>query len=162
MKRVLLIVVLLSALCAPGAHADPTLFLNAFGETAMAYLNDAFLLLGTTADGFVADLIPKETALEITNNVQSRIRVVRGKLKPVSQSKIAATDRSFILMLDEAFACLDHQTWALSEFIRNKSPESARRFEEQRTECLNRMDKVAQFYAALPPSPEVPEPLSTR
>jgi len=162
MKRILLLAMLLPTLWASGADADPALFLNAFGETATAYLNDSFLLLGTTADGFVADVIPKETALEIANNVQSRIRVVRGKLKAVSQSKIAAADKNLIVLLDEAFACLDHQAWALSQFMRDKSPEGARRFEEQRTECLKRMDKVAQFYATLPPSPEVPEPLSTR
>jgi len=161
-KRILILAMLLPVFGASGADADPALFLNAFGETATAYLNDSFLLLGTVADGNVADVIPKETALEIANDVQSRIRVVRGKLKAVSQAKIATSDKNLVVLLDEAFACLDHQAWALAQFVRDKSPENARRFGEQRTECLKRMDKVAQFYATLPPSAEVPEPLSTR
>lgn len=162
MKRVVLLAILLPALFVSGADADPALFLNAFGETATAYLNDSFLLLGTTADGFVSDVISKETAQEIANNVQSRVRVVRGKLKAVSQAKIAGADKNLLVLLEEAFACLDHHAWALGQFVRDKSPENARRFEEQRSECLRRMEKVAQFYATLPPSPEVPEPLSTR
>jgi len=162
MKRILLLTILLPAFLASGADADPALFLNSFGVTATAYMNDSFLLLGKTADESAADVIPKEAALERTSDVQSRIRIVRGKLKAVSQAKIAASDKGLIVLLEEAFACLDQQAWALSQYIRERSPENARRFEEQRTECLKRMDKVAQFYATLPPSPEVPEPLSTR
>ena len=33
---------------------EKALFLNAFGETATAYLNDSFLLLGTTAEDYAA------------------------------------------------------------------------------------------------------------
>ncbi len=66
MKRIACLLILISLLCPPISQgADEAVFLNAFGETATAYLNDSFLLLGTTADGFVADIISKETALEI-------------------------------------------------------------------------------------------------
>ena len=45
------------------AADEQALFLNAFGETATAYLNDSFLLLGTTADGFVSEVMPKDCLL---------------------------------------------------------------------------------------------------
>ncbi len=143
-------------------QADQTIYLNAFGETATAYLNDSFLLLGTTADGFVAEIMPKDTALEIARNVQKRVRLIRSKLKAVSNTKIADVDNQLIGLLDNAFACLDHQAWTLTQYIEDKSPDNARKFESQRTECLSRLKKISEFYMALPPSPEVPEPLSTR
>ncbi len=144
------------------AHADRTIYLNAFGETATAYLNDSFLLLGVTADGFVADIVPKDTALEITRNVQKRVRLIRAKLKAVAGTKIADVDKQLIGLLDSAFACMDHQSWALIQYFEDKSPDNAKKFETQRTDCLSKLRKVADFYMALPPSPETPEPLSTR
>ncbi len=142
--------------------ADEAVFLNAFGETATAYLNDSFLLMGTTADGFVAEIIPKATALEIVKNVQKRVRIIRAKFKAVSACRISNTDKQLIELLDEAYGCLDQQALALIQYIQDKTPDNARRFEAQRTECLDHIKKVADFYSTLPPSPEVPEPLSTR
>jgi hypothetical protein len=141
---------------------DQAVFLNAFGETATAYLNDSFLLLGTTADGFVADIIPKDTAMEIVRNVQKRVRVIRAKLKAVANTRISGVDRQLIGLLDHSYACMDHQAWALIQYLSDKSPDAARRFESQRTDCLNRLKKISEFYSTLPPSPELPEPLSTR
>jgi hypothetical protein len=141
---------------------DRALFLNAFGETATAYLNDSFLLLGTTADGFVADIIPKETALEIAKNVQRRVRVIRGKLQGIAGARISAVDKKLLDLLENSYGCMDHQAWALYQYVEDKSPEAARRFEAQRSGCLESLKKVADFYSTLPPSPEVPEPLSTR
>ncbi|MBI4963347.1 MAG: hypothetical protein HY913_08720 [Desulfomonile tiedjei] len=141
---------------------DRVMFLNAFGETATAYLNDSFLLLGTTADGFVADILPKETALEIAKNVQKRVRVIRGKLKAVAGARLSGVDKQLIDLLDNSYGCMDHQAWALYQYVEDKSPDAARRFEAQRSDCLESLKKVADFYSALPPSPEVPEPLSTR
>lgn len=141
---------------------DRALFLNAFGETATAYLNDSFLLLGTTADGFVADILPKETALEIAKNVQRRVRVIRGKLQGIAGARISAVDKKLLDLLDNSYGCMDHQAWALYQYVEDKSPEAARRFEAQRSGCLESLKKVADFYSTLPPSPEVPEPLSTR
>ena len=141
---------------------DRSLFLNAFGETATAYLNDSFLLLGTTADGFVADILPKETALEIAKNVQRRVRVIRGKLQGIAGARISAVDKKLLDLLDNSYGCMDHQAWALYQYVEDKSPEAARRFEAQRSGCLESLKKVADFYSTLPPSPEVPEPLSTR
>jgi hypothetical protein len=163
MKMIPLVLILVlvcgaSTTCA----ADRAIFLNAFGETAIAYLNDSFLLLRTTADGFVADVIPRETALEIAKNVQKRIRVIRGKLKAVSAAKMSQMDKKLLGILDNAYGCMDHQAWALYQYVEDKSPDTARRFEEQRLGCLDKLKKVADFYANLPPSPEVPEPLSTR
>jgi hypothetical protein len=163
MKKAILFVAGILLLAGPAIlQADQTIYLNAFGETATAYLNDSFLLLGTTADGFVADIIPKETALEIARNVQKRVRLIRAKLKAVSNTKIADVDGQLIGLLDNAFACLDHQAWTLTQYIEDKSPDNARKFESQRTDCLSRLKKISDFYMALPPSPEVPEPLSTR
>jgi hypothetical protein len=163
MKRIAYLLIFISLLYPPVSQgADEAVFLNAFGETATAYLNDSFLLLGTTADGFVADIIPKEKALEIVENVQKRVRVIRAKFKAVSASRISSADKQLIKLLDNAYGCMDHQAWALIQFIQDKTPDTARRFEGQRTDCLNHMKKILDFYSALPPSPEVPEPLSTR
>jgi len=164
MKRLLIGLIVLFCLnpvilTASDEHA---LFLNAFGETATAYLNDSFLLLGTTADGFVSDVIPRETALEISKNVQKRIRVIRAKLRAVSASRMAEVDKQLIGLLDGAYACMDQQAWALSQYIGDKSPDAAKRFEERRTGCLDRIRKIGEFYSTLPPAPELPEPLSTR
>ncbi|MBI5249246.1 MAG: hypothetical protein HY912_07110 [Desulfomonile tiedjei] len=163
MKRVIYLLslfLLLSPLKTWGL--DQAVFLNAFGETATAYLNDSFLLLGTTADGFVADIIRKDTALEIVRNVQRRVRVIRAKLRAVANTRISDVDRQLIGLLDHSYACMDHQAWALVQYINDKSPDAARRFESQRTDCLSRIKKISEFYSTLPPSPELPEPLSTR
>ena len=163
MRRILLILILALMLVPSTLLADDrVLFLNAFGETATAYLNDSMLLLGTTADGFVADIISKEQALEIATNVQRRVRVIRGKLKAVGAARISAVDKKLIELLDSSYGCMDHQAWALSQYLEDKSPDAARRFEAQRSDCLESLKKVADFYSTLPPSPEVPEPLSTR
>lgn len=152
--------ILLSPVALPAS--DREIFLNAFGETATAYLNDSFLLLGTTADGYVAEIISKETAHDIAKNIQKRVRIIRAKLKTVAGSSIADVDKRLIELLDKAYACMDHQAWALNEYVTEKSPDSAKRFEEQRTKCLDRLNKIAELYSKLPPSPELPEPLSTR
>ncbi len=164
MKRVVLLLSFCLLLCPPLVvrGSDEAVFLNAFGETATAYLNDSFLLVGTTADGFVAEVIPKDTALEIARNVQKRVRVIRAKLKAVANTRISDVDRRLIGLLDQAYACMDHQTWALIQYVNDKNPDTARRFESQRTDCLSRLKKIAEFYSTLPPSPELPEPLSTR
>jgi hypothetical protein len=163
MKRVAFLLSLCLLWCPPMVRgSDQAVFLNAFGETATAYLNDSFLLLGTTADGFVADIIPKDTALEIARNVQKRVRVIRAKLRAVANTRISDVDRQLIGLLDQSYACMDHQTWALLQYVNDKSPDTARRFESQRTDCLSRLKKIAEFYSTLPPSPELPEPLSTR
>ena len=148
--------------CAAQAAGDSELFLSAFTEAATAYLNDCFLLLGTTADGFVAEILPKETALEYTRNVQKRIRVIRAKLKAVSQRRITDLDRQLIRLLDNGYACMDLQAWALIRFTEERSTQTAKNFEDQRTQCWERIKTVAGFYSALPPAPELPEPLSTR
>jgi len=142
--------------------SDRTLFLNAFGETATAYLNDSFLLLGTTADGFVAEIIPRETALEIAKNTQKHVRVIHAKLKAVAGSRMSAVDTQLIGLLDEAYTCLYHHAWALIAYITDKNSDTAKRFEEQRTTCLDRIKNIGRFYSTLPPSPELPAPLSTR
>ena len=155
-------IVVLLAVTTCAYAADSEVFLNAFGETATAYLNDSFLLLGTVADGFVADSIPKQTAQEIGKNVQKRVRVIRARLKAVSEARVSDVDRQLIGLLDHAYACMDQQALALVQYMDEKSPESAKRFEAQRVDCLSRFKKIAEFYSTLPPSPELPEPLSTR
>ena len=148
--------------CAAQAAGDSELFLSAFTEAATAYLNDSFLLLRTTADGLVAGILPKQRALEHTKNVQKRIRVIRAKLKAVSQRRITDLDRQLIHLLDNGYACTDHLAWALIRFTEDESTETAKKFEDQRKQCLERIKTVSGFYSALPPAPELPEPLSTR
>lgn len=163
MKKILLFLVTMTLVNPVELIAsDREILLNAFGETATAYLNDSFLLLGTLADAYVADIIPKEKVSTIAKSVQKRGRIVRAKLKAVAGSPLANVDKSLIELLDKAYACMDHQAWALNEFVQTKSPDAAKRFGEQRTECLNRLNKIADFYSKLPPAPELPEPLSTR
>lgn len=162
MKRVAYLSLLIMVVIPATASADSAVFLNAFGETATAYLNDAFLLLGITADAFVANSVEKKPATEIVTNVQKRVRVIRAKLQAVSRCRIAEVDRELIGLLDKAFACMDHQAWALAQYVEEKTPETAKRFEEQRNDCLQQLEKIAGFYSSLPPSGQVSEPLSTR
>lgn len=164
MKKFLTAVLILFVLIPFVARAsdEKALLLNAFGETATAYLNDSFLLLGTTADGFVSEIIPRETALEIAKNAQRRVRVIRAKLRAISSMRMAEIDRQLIGLLDGAFACMDQQAWVLSQYVADKNPEAAKRFEQQRVSCLEKIGKIGEFYATLPPAPELPEPLSTR
>ncbi len=159
MNKILCAVVLLVMLPA-ATHADERLLLNAFGETATAYLNDAFLLLGTTADCYVADVIPKETATEIVANVQKRVQVIRAKCKAVTRVPMSGVDRDLLVLLDAAYACMDDQAWTLNRYVADKTPESAKRFEDKRKECLKRIEEVSTFYSKLPPLLEAP--LSTR
>jgi hypothetical protein len=144
------------------AAGDAELFLGAFAETATAYLNDSFLLLGMTADYLVSEILPKEVALEHTINVQKRIRVIRAKLKAASQRGITDLDRQLIRLLDNGYACMDVQAWALIKHMEQRSAQTAENFENQRTQCWERIKAVKSFYSALPPAPEFPEPLSTR
>ncbi len=162
MKKVLFLLLTVWLSCPVAYSADWALYLNAFGETSTAYANDSFLLLGVVADGFVADIVQKDTGLEIVQNVQKRLRRVRAKIRSVSQTRIAEVDRQLLDLLDKAYACLDHQAWALAQYMNEKAPETAKRFEEQRTVCLEQIEKIAQFYAKLPPAPQLFEPLSTR
>ncbi|MBM4327618.1 MAG: hypothetical protein FJ118_10705 [Deltaproteobacteria bacterium] len=162
MKRFIWLFVVLLVVC-PSAHsADWAVFLNAFGETATAYLNDAFLLIGATADAFVAGIIDEQTAVDHVTNVQKRVQIIRAKIKAVSDARIAEVDRQLLAILDGGYACLDHEAWALVQYVKEKSPASAKRFDEQRTACFERLRTVADFYAKLPTSPQLPEPLSTR
>ena len=145
------------------AHAaDSGVFLNAFGETATAYLNDSFLLLGTVADGFVANIVSKETAQDIGKNIQKRAGSIRARLKAVSGARISDVDRQLIGMLDHGYACVGQQAQALVQYVEEKSPDTARRFDAERAECLKRLKKIAEFYSTLPPAPEAPESLNTR
>ncbi|MDQ1237970.1 MAG: hypothetical protein QG577_154 [Thermodesulfobacteriota bacterium] len=141
---------------------DKTVYLNAFTETSTAYLNDAFLLVGSTADNLMTESLSRDAAFEIVANVQKRIRIVRAKMKLVLLTDIRPLDRKLLSLLESSYACLDQQTWALMMYIREYSPSAAKRFEERRAECLARIETVAAFYASLPPAPEFPEPLSTR
>lgn len=141
---------------------DRTALINAFGETATAYLNDSFLLLGTTADGFVSDVVPKDTALEISRNVQRRIRIIRAKIKIVDSPQLTFIDKKLLSLLDNSFLCMDHQAWALIRYVQDRVPENAKRFESHRAECLERIRKLADFYSEFPAPPELPAPLSTR
>lgn len=155
--------VMLFILIASNSHAvNQGALINAFGETATAYLNDSFLLLGTTADGYVSDVIPKDTALEISRNVQRRIRIIRAKIKIIDSSQMSLIDRKLLNLLDNSFLCMDHQAWALMRYIQDKVPENARKFESHRADCLGRIRKLADFYSEFPAPPELPAPLSTR
>ncbi|MDQ7784484.1 MAG: hypothetical protein RDU20_16485 [Desulfomonilaceae bacterium] len=163
MKRILYLLVALAVMNpATGFPSDQDLYLNAFGEAAIAYLNDSHLLLGTIADGFVADIIKKETAEEIAKSVQKRARIIRAKLEAVGRTPISEMDKRLIALLDKAYACVDHQAWTLLQYVEEKTPDAASRFAEQRASCEERVKQIAEFYAALPPAPELPEPLSTR
>lgn len=163
MKLALILPVLLFILIASNSHAvNQGALINAFGETATAYLNDSFLLLGTTADGYVSDVIPKDTALEISRNVQRRIRIIRAKIKIIDSSQMSLIDRKLLNLLDNSFLCMDHQAWALMRYVQDKVPENARKFESHRADCLGRIRKLADFYSEFPAPPELPAPLSTR
>jgi hypothetical protein len=162
MKRFVWLFVVVLVVCPSAQGADWAVFLNAFGETATAYLNDAFLLLGYTADGFVAGFVEEREAVDTVTNVQKRVQIIRAKIKAVSDARIAEVDRQLLSILESGYACLDHEAWALVQYMKEKSPAAAKRFDEQRAACQERLRTVADFYAKLPTSPQLPEPLSTR
>ncbi|MDD3471843.1 MAG: hypothetical protein PHS86_03585 [Syntrophaceae bacterium] len=163
MKRLKVFTVIFLVCVASQSYAlEQGVLINAFGETATAYLNDSFLLIGTTADGFVADIIQKDTALEITKNVQRRLRIIRAKIKMIDSPKLSLMDKKLISLLNDSFLCMDHQAWALMRYIQEKVPENAKKFESHRSECLGRIKKVAEFYSEFPTPVELPAPLSTR
>ena len=163
MRRFQIFVVLMIMLVtSTGYAADQGALINAFGETATAYLNDSFLLLGATADGFVSSVIAGDTAMEITRNVQRRIRIIRAKIKMIDSPSLSLIDKKLLNLLDNAFLCMDHQAWALMRYIKDKLPDNAKKFESYRTDCLERIKKLADFYSEFPAPPELPAPLSTR
>ncbi len=162
MKRICFITLLVITLTPVAAIGNSSVFLNAFGETATAYINDAILLLGTVADSYTANTYQPDKAGRIVSNVQKRVRIVRAKLQAVGTCDITEADRKLVRLLDKAYACADHEAWALLEYVKKKDPELAKRFEEQRQDCIRCMEQIVAFYEALPPSSEKPEPLSTR
>jgi len=141
---------------------EKAIYLNAFAESSTAYLNDAFLLLGSIADNLMTEALSPETALDMAGNIQKRIRMVRAKVRLVMLTKIKPLDRKLLTLVENSYACLDQQAWALMKYIQEYTPSTAKKFEERRAECLSRIQSVAGFYAGLPPAPELPEPLSTR
>ncbi len=162
MKRALCFLVFVLLFNPSTLEADPALFLNAFGETSVAYLNESYLLLAITADSLAADILEKERARTYAAQVQKRIQIVREKLKLVSQCKIAQADKELIKRLDAAYACLDNLAWAVMEYAREKAPDTGERFGEQRAACVQRIEAVREFYSTLPESPGAAEPLITR
>ncbi len=159
MKKTLCAMVLLVVLPAT-THADERLLLNAFGETATAYLNDAFLLIGTTADSFVAEVIPKDTALQIVTNVQKRVQLIRAKFRSTATIPMSDVDRNLFRLLDSAYASMDNWAWALQQYVKDMTPDASKRFKDRRIECLTKIEEVSSFYAKLPPFVEPPR--STR
>ncbi len=148
--------------CSVQAAGDAELFLGAFTQAATAYLNDCFLLLRTTADESVSEILPRETALERTKNIQKRIRIIRAKIKAVSQRRMTDLDRQLIRLLDNGYGCVDLLAWALIKHIQEHTVQTAKNFDDQRLQCRDRIETLGGFYSALPPAPELPEPLSTR
>lgn len=164
-KKLLFCVALLALTIVPSwskAADEKNIHLNAFLETASAYLNDAFLLIGGTADDVMMQSSSPEAAGATITNVQKRLRKVRAKMKAILLTRVGLTEKRLLSLLDRSYACLDQEAWALLAFIKDNTPTSAKRFEGLRTECLERIQMISSFYAGLPPAPEVPEPLSTR
>lgn len=163
MKRLFFLLSALVFLSPPQAiSADSDVCLHSFREIAVAYMNDAFLLLGTVADAYTADVVPKEQAVNMTAAVQNRVRIIRAKFKAVAATSLPEDDRRLLLFLDDAYACMDRQAWALLQHVRSKSQDSAKRFDEIRRECLQKIEVVAGFLVDRPPASKVHEPLSTR
>ncbi len=151
-------------LLASSANADQgkKIYLNAFLETSTAYLNDAFILVGVISDSVMTEGASPDVAAEIVSNLQRRLRTVRAKIRGVLLTKVSLAEKQLLSLLDKSYACLDHQTWSLLIFLKDNAPESAKRFETFRSECLERIQAISDFYAGLPRTPELPEPLSTR
>jgi hypothetical protein len=142
--------------------ANDQVFVNAFAEAAVAYANDSFLLLGTIGDAFAGTIIPNENAIETVQKVQKRIRVIRARLREVSNAGLSYNEKRFTAMLDGSYACMDHLAWYLIQYIKQKTPENSQKFENQRTACLEKLKTISNFQSTLPRAPELAEPLSTR
>jgi len=142
--------------------ADQSALTNAFAQTATAYANDSFLLLGMVGDQFVAGSLDGGAAAQTVTGVQKRIRVIRAKINLVLSWANSDQDRKWLQVLDNVYICLDRQAWAARKFVDDRSPASAKRFETFRNECLDKIRNLSQFYESLANSEELPAPLSTR
>lgn len=164
-KKVLycaLFLAFLNSISYVNADDGKKVYLNAFLETSTAYLNDAFLLIGAISDTVMTESARRDVAAETIDGVQRRVRIIRAKIKAVLMTRVNIPERKLLSLLDGAYACLDHQAWALITFFKDSAPESAKRFELLRLECLEKIESISNFYAGLPRAPELPEPLSTR
>ncbi|MCX5872655.1 MAG: hypothetical protein NTY51_05375 [Deltaproteobacteria bacterium] len=150
------------AMAGSSLSADQSILIDAFAQTATAYANDSFLLLGVVGDQFVTGTYDKDSAAQDVRNIQKRIRIIRAKINLVTGSINSKPDKKWLKVLDSVYICLDQQAWAMTKYIDDKSPSNARRFESIRSECLVKIKNLAQFYGSLGASDELPAPLSTR
>jgi len=156
------IVAIVIAMTAHSAFADQQTLTDAFAQTATAYANDSFLLLGMVGDEFVTGALDKSSAAQTVANIQKRIRMIRAKINLVVASMNLGNERKWLKILDSVYTSLDQQAWAMTRYIDDKTPANAKRFDAIRGECLEKIGNLAQFYASAGASVELPAPLSTR
>ncbi len=156
------VLAIMITMMAHSAFADQQTLADAFAQTATAYANDSFLLLGMVGDEFVTGALDKSSAAQTVTNIQKRIRIIRAKINLVLASLNLGNERKWLKILDSVYTSLDQEAWAMNRYIDNKTPAHAQRFDAIRVECLQKIRDLSQFYASTVGSDELPAPLSTR
>ncbi len=156
------LVVFIIAMSVQSAFTDQQTLGDAFAQTATAYANDSFLLLGMVGDAFVTGALDKSSAVQTVANIQKRIRIIRAKINLVEAAMHSGNRSKWLKILDSVYTSLDQQAWAITKYIDDKTPVNAKRFNAIRNECLEKIKDLARFYASTGASVELPAPLSTR
>jgi hypothetical protein len=144
----------------PGS--DESALIEAFSQTATAYANETFLLLGMVGDQFVSGIFSQESAMRTVVSVQKRIRKIRSKINLALGMAKTERDRRWLKMLDGIYICLDQQAWAMSKYVNEKIPARAKHFDDLRNNCIEKLNFLEQYHASFGSSKELPAPLSTR
>ncbi|MFH0959941.1 MAG: hypothetical protein V1897_14705 [Pseudomonadota bacterium] len=161
-RNFILVIVVLILMTGPTPGSDKTAVIEAFSQTATAYANDSFLLLGMVGDQFVSGIFSKESAIRTVSGVQKRIRIIRSKINMARGIAKTEQEQKWLKMLDGIYVCLDQQAWTLSKYLHENIPVNAKRFDELRNNCIEKLNILEQYYASLGSPDELPAPLSTR
>lgn len=161
-RKCLLAIIIVTAIAGTSHGSDESALIEAFSQTATAYANETFLLLGMVGDQFVSGIFSQEAAMRTVVNVQKRIRKIRSKINLALGMARTERDRKWLKMLDGIFICLDQQAWAMSKYVNEKIPARAKHFDELRNNCIEKLNLLEQYHSSFWSSEELPAPLSTR
>ena len=161
-RKCIFVIVAVIAMTGLSLGYDEAAVIEAFSQAATAYANDSFLLLGMVGDQFVSGIFSQESSISTVAGVQKRIRIIRSKINLTRGMAKTERDRKWLKMLNGIYICLDQQAWAMSKYVNEKTPANAKRFDDLRNNCLEKLNLLEQYHASLGFSKELPAPLSTR
>ena len=108
----------------------------------------AFFCLGLPRTASVRNST-KRNGSRTHRNIQKRMRVIRAKLKAVSQRRITDLDRQLIRLLDNGYACMDLQAWALIRLMEKQIHANRQEFREPEDPMLGTNQDRQEFLLRL-------------